>query len=323
MLGSRRVLLSSSLPMPSLDLNFASGALDSRVTFARASTAWYFDNTGALQSASSATPRFDYDPATLAAKGMFVETAATNLFLNSAVGVTQAISVSAVAYTLSFYGTGTVTLTGVSTAGPLVGTAATTRVSLTFTPTAGSLTCTVSGSCTNVQLETGSFASSPIVTVGTSVTRAAETATISSLGSWYNAAAGTMIAEYSLLGVKATGVQVGLLFDDGTNGNRFAIFAVNTAALTAYNVDASSASQAGGTLGSNAAGTIYRTGLAWAANNIIAARNGTLSALDTSSTLPVVTQVRLGHRAADQLCGYLRRVRYWPLRLPDASFQVL
>ena len=71
---------------------------------------------------------------------------------------TQSVTVTAVAHTLAFTGTGTVTLSGVSTAGPLVGTGASNRVSLTFTPTAGSLTLTVSGSVTLAQLELGSTA---------------------------------------------------------------------------------------------------------------------------------------------------------------------
>jgi hypothetical protein len=71
---------------------------------------------------------------------------------------TQSVTVTAIAHTLSFTGTGTVTLSGASTSGPLVGTGASNRVSLTFTPTAGTLTLTVSGSVTLAQLETGSTA---------------------------------------------------------------------------------------------------------------------------------------------------------------------
>jgi hypothetical protein len=71
---------------------------------------------------------------------------------------TQSLTVAAVAHTLAFTGTGTVTLTGASIAGPLVGTGASNRVSLTFTPTAASLTLTVVGSVTLAQLETGSTA---------------------------------------------------------------------------------------------------------------------------------------------------------------------
>lgn len=71
---------------------------------------------------------------------------------------TQSVTVTAVAHTLAFTGTGTVTLSGVSTAGPLIGTGAGNRVTLTFTPTAGSLTLTISGSVTLAQLEIGSSA---------------------------------------------------------------------------------------------------------------------------------------------------------------------
>ena len=81
-----------------------------------------------------------------------------NLLLATDTLATQSFTVTAVAHTLAFTGTGTVTLTGASTAGPLVGTGAGNRVSLTFTPTAASLTLTVSGSVTLGQLELGSSA---------------------------------------------------------------------------------------------------------------------------------------------------------------------
>lgn len=71
---------------------------------------------------------------------------------------TQSVTLLAAPHTLSFTGTGTLTLTGASTAGPLVGTGVSDRVSLTFTPSAGSVTFTVSGSVTLAQLEYGSVA---------------------------------------------------------------------------------------------------------------------------------------------------------------------
>lgn len=81
-----------------------------------------------------------------------------NLLLATDTMATQSLTVAAVAHTLAFTGTGTVTLTGASTAGPLIGTGASNRVSLTFTPTAASLTLTVVGSVTLAQLELGSTA---------------------------------------------------------------------------------------------------------------------------------------------------------------------
>jgi len=81
-----------------------------------------------------------------------------NLLLATDTLATQSLTVTAVAHTLAFTGTGTVTLSGASIAGPLIGTGAGNRVSLTFTPTAASLTLTVVGSVTLGQLELGSTA---------------------------------------------------------------------------------------------------------------------------------------------------------------------
>jgi lysophospholipase L1-like esterase len=96
--------------------------------------------------------------ATLANRPKFGRRPATgrrNLIRSSAVFITQTARTEAQSYTLSFKGTGTVTLSGTSTSGPLVGTGAADRVTLTFTPTAGTLTMTVSGSVTDCQLEVG------------------------------------------------------------------------------------------------------------------------------------------------------------------------
>lgn len=94
------------------------------------------------------------------------EATGVNLFLNSALPETQSITVTAQVYTLSFYGTGTITLSGASTAGPLVGTGdVPDRVSLTFTPTAGTLTLTLTGEITQPRFETGTEATGLITTL--------------------------------------------------------------------------------------------------------------------------------------------------------------
>jgi hypothetical protein len=156
-------------------------------TFTRATTATTVNSAGLIIPVGSGVARSYYDPTTLQYMGYVAESAATNLVLNSLIDGTdfntQSVTVSAVAYTLSFYGTGTITLSGVSTAGPLVGTGVyPQRVQLTFTPTAGSLTLTVSGSCKYVLLQTGTFAGTFIPTAGASVTRNADVLTYAFAG---------------------------------------------------------------------------------------------------------------------------------------------
>ena len=170
----------TSPPGVTLDLSFMNpGTLPPGVTFTRVSgSATYFDVTGTMQTASGNTPRWDYDPVTHVLKGMLIEPTRSNLLLNSQTLGTQSVAVTAQAYTLSFYGTGTITLSGVSTAGPLVGTGAfPTRVALTFTPTAGTLTCTVTGTVSNAQLEAGGYATSYISTFGATQGRGNEITT--------------------------------------------------------------------------------------------------------------------------------------------------
>ena len=78
-----------------------------------------------------------------------------NILVSTDALATQTVVVGAVAQTLSFTGTGSVVLSG-AYIGTLTGTGASNQVSLTFTPTAGNLTLTVTGSVTFAQLEKGS-----------------------------------------------------------------------------------------------------------------------------------------------------------------------
>ena len=100
-----------------LNLQFAGAtAIDSRITFTRASSATFTGSNGLLQTAAVDAPRLTYNPTTLAAEGLLVEEQRTNLLLNTSVLVTQVVTVTAVTHTLSFYGAGTVVLSGAATA---------------------------------------------------------------------------------------------------------------------------------------------------------------------------------------------------------------
>lgn len=74
----------SGLPVPALDLFFGSGTFIPNVgplpTFSRASAATYVGYDGLIASATTNNPRIDYDPVTLACRGVLLEPAGTNQF---------------------------------------------------------------------------------------------------------------------------------------------------------------------------------------------------------------------------------------------------
>ena len=71
-------------PGVTFDRNFLGGSLGPGAVFTRASTGTYYDSAGVLRSAAIDAPRFDYDPVTLAMKGLLLEDQSTNLALQSA-----------------------------------------------------------------------------------------------------------------------------------------------------------------------------------------------------------------------------------------------
>jgi hypothetical protein len=66
-----------------LSLDFTTGVLDSRLTFTRSTTGTYINSSGYVTSAAINAPRFDYDPTTLAARGLLIEGSANNIAIYS------------------------------------------------------------------------------------------------------------------------------------------------------------------------------------------------------------------------------------------------
>ena len=317
--------------VPSLDLRFAdnkslvdatTGA--SLVTFTRASTGTYVGADGLIKSATTNEARFDHNPTTGESLGLLVEEARTNLLLNSATLSTQSVTVAAAANTLSFYGTGTITLTGVSTAGPLVGTGANNRVTLTFTPTVGVLVVTVSGSVTNAQLEAGAFATSYIPTTSATVTRAADVASVTgaNFSSWYNQTEGTVFAEYSRL-VNASGRV--FTFNDTTANEQIRITAsLSTNIRPDWQVLDNGAVQAN-VLGAAevAVGATGKTAGTYKLNDFQQATNRSLGTADTAGTLPTLTVLNIGanETGSSSINGTIKRLAYWGQRLANPTLQ--
>lgn len=70
--------------LPKLALDFTTASLDSRVTFTRTgATATRVNASGLIETMAANTPRFDFNPTTLACKGLLIEEARLNLILRS------------------------------------------------------------------------------------------------------------------------------------------------------------------------------------------------------------------------------------------------
>lgn len=159
----------------------------------RATTATRVNSAGLIETVGNNIARLDYTNGSC--PSILVEPQRTNLVFPSATATTQSRTVTATAHTLSFYGTGTVVLSGVAT-GTLVGTGINNKVSLTFTATAGSLILTVTGSVVNWQLEAGSNATSYIPTTSATVTRNADVISKTGISSLIGQTEGSIYVEF-------------------------------------------------------------------------------------------------------------------------------
>jgi hypothetical protein len=303
----------------SLDLTFmVPGSLDPRITFTRASTATYFNSAGVMQTAATNAPRWDHDATTRALRGLLIEEARTNLLLNSATLGTQSVTVSAVAYTLSFYGTGTITKSGTAT-GALVGTGVGQRVLQTFTPTAGSLTLTVTGTVSNAQLEAGAFATSYIPVVGAPVTRAADVATMPTTG-WYNATLGTFAADFILNAMTAASYP--RILGDNASGKAF-LYIDPTLHLGAFDSGSIAATANVVTLGALSKGASVTPTAP--GNASYALNGGTVASHAMGFGMGSPSAIRLfGDNApGDTANGWMRSVRYWNRALSNTELQAI
>jgi hypothetical protein len=124
--------------------------------------------------------------------------AATQLLHGTDSFATQDETVTAQDYTLQFRGTGSITLSGAHSA-TLTGTGANDLVYLTFTPSAGTLTLTPSGTVDYPQLEVGIIPTSYIPNTAGSgtVTRAAETLSIAGADTPFNTTAFTIFGDFT------------------------------------------------------------------------------------------------------------------------------
>jgi hypothetical protein len=338
MLTPAYALTAAERVLPRLALDFTTAIADPRVATARTgNTATRFNSSGVIEIVNANLPRFDFNPSSLVCLGQLIEESRTNLFLNSLIDgtnlATQSVTLTAVTHTLSFYGSGSVDITGGHTATVAGVGDFPNRKTYTFTPSAGSSTFTVTGDVKFAQLEAGAFATSYIPTVASAATRNADVVSMigTNFSDWYSASEGTFAVEYSrfqntdfgiLMEVKGsstnTADRIGMTATSGADPRvQIAIGGVTT--LDTVN-----------TFGVLPAGSLVQVALAYKTGSNGAARlGGAVSSSTTAFSPPSYTEINIGGTnnqiygpaAASFMNGHMQSIRFWSQRLTNAELQ--
>lgn len=333
MLTPTYALTATERILPNLAIDFTTAITDPRVSVARSgNTATRINSSGVIEIVNANLPRYAFDPVTLVCKGQLIESARTNLFLNSLIDgtslATQSVTLTAAAHTISFYGSGSITISGGHSAA-ITGTGAyPTRTTYVFTPTAGSSTFTVSGTVQFAQIELGNFASSFIPTAGSSVLRNADLVTMTgtNFSSWYNVTEGTFVVSGNTLNVSASRPIIQASTGATSNGGQYMYFdAVGPRfALRTY----TSAGAVAGAINYTAAGspvanTTYRWACGYKTDAFIMAANGNAVTSDNTGEVSGTPDTfRIGNDTANTfLNGYIEKVQYYPMRLINDQIQ--
>jgi hypothetical protein len=177
------------------------------------------------------------------------------------------------------------------------------------------------------QLEQGGFATSVIPTAGTTVTRAADLASISgnNFSSWYNQSEGTFFAN--VVGFPISSGQFPRIFEasDGTTSNliRSQMYGSNTVRNNVSAGGTVTMAQDGGTI---AAGISGKTAFGVAENNCSIVTNGGTPSVDNTVTVPNnLNQIGiLGTTGGVSIANStIKRFTYWPQRLPNDTLKTI
>ena len=181
------------------------------------------------------------------------------------------------------------------------------------------------------QIEAGAGPTSYIPTAGATVTRAADSATMTgaAFSNWYNATEGTLSARFRCDGLGGSGFPCVAHIGFGTTGNRGAAFTINdgsgdSLAWNLYDNTPTYQGVPGGYTATRGAEVIAAG--AYKANDSAASFAGSAASTDTSVTLATsLDKFAIGAQVTGSahLNGTISRLTYWPRRLTNAQLQWL
>lgn len=302
-----------------------SQAVHPAMTVARASAATVLDYSGNIKTIPANSPRIHYNPVTRACLGLLVESSGTNELLNSASLASQNVVVTAQTRTLSFYGTGTVQLSGAYTGTLTSSQAFPHRSVLTFTPTAGTLVVTVDSPVAYAQLEVGQFATSYIPSTTAQATRASEEVTMYDLTPFFNSKEGTLVVSGYSFGNMGTDSSWASM-TNGTSSNQMAIRGLASTGKLNNLVRNSSNIIYSNDLDFES-GKLYKRALAYS-DDVVSFTNGVKdsAAISISDAVrPTLNRLGIGGRFSGQhaINGCVQYVAYYPAKFSEEILAAL
>jgi hypothetical protein len=178
------------------------------------------------------------------------------------------------------------------------------------------------------QAENGTFATSYIPTVASTVTRTADQAAIVApmFAPWFSQPEGTFVAEFDCVLPATTGGLNKTVFaaSDNSTSNRVFQYIPDSGAPT-VRISSGGATQATIATTAISSNTVAKSATAYKVNDFVLVSNGGTPATDTSGSVPIgVDRMEIGSfLTANFLNGHLRSINYYPLRLTNAQLQGL
>jgi hypothetical protein len=174
------------------------------------------------------------------------------------------------------------------------------------------------------QLETGSVATSPIVTTAGTASRVADAVSLTGASSLIGQTEGVVYAEFQSLNfnVPAQARRV-VTLSDGTTDNRITVAGIvnQNNRYQGIVVNATTATAQIQQSSDVANNSIVRVAIAYKLNDIAFYVNGASIGTDTSSAVPACSRIDIGGQlGADQMInGWIRSVALFPTRLANAT----
>jgi hypothetical protein len=171
------------------------------------------------------------------------------------------------------------------------------------------------------QLELGAFPTSYIPTTGAAATRAADVASISgsNFSSWYRQDEGTVFADVTVLSTAKNNQTISI--DDDTTANRIELRPMGGATNIRHDMVAGGVLQHSGVI---AVGSGLRRVAALGYKSAdTRLQSGSTGETFLGPTVPAVNQMQLNRATFSngELNGTIRRLTYWPTRLPNETLQ--